>query len=91
MEAIEDIKQRLKSLKEHLSELLRQDRAHNQAQITNLVKESEQRCLRTIDALRQNLFDIFNEQTSMAITPRSLRNSDDHHDIGIANEVHRMK
>jgi hypothetical protein len=63
LEAIQEMKQKIKVLKEDCMELLRQDRLSNEYYINKVVNESESRIMFVIEEIRQNLFEFYNEKT----------------------------
>ena len=61
IEAIDDIKKKIKSQREDLLDLLRQDRSYGQDCITKAVTDLDRKIHHKLEAIKQNMFDIFNE------------------------------
>ena len=61
MEALESIQRQIGRLKDEIMDLLRQDRQASQRHIQTSVQESEARTCKMVEAIKQTMFDIFNE------------------------------
>ena len=61
IEAFDDLKKKIKLNREDMLDLLRQDRTYLQDCVKKAISDLEDKFMHTVEGIRQNMFDIFNE------------------------------
>lgn len=61
IEALEELENKVKNQREDILEIIRQNRTYQEKEFKAILQESETCLKSTIESLRQNMFDIFNE------------------------------